>query len=491
MATMNPRYRRAPRYRHAGGPQPSLAQPALGQPALALPAPRGQYADYQVVRPRRKTMLDALVALRPPLDGAYGFCMFAAMLFVQELGSLAGLVISVLPLLYVALRPRTFSRTLASAWPVLLLPLFCILSAVWSDYVGATLRYGAEYLITAFAAVTLISARRSDHVVKGMLLAFIAYGVGSMAFGRFVGVGMGGSGEAFVGLGDGKNMMADIASIGLVAALSVLFISIRQRRILWCLVALFGVALEAYLLVAARSAGALLGVGAALTAMLAVLLAMAVSRPVRIMLIGLLAASAAIFASVFQEVAGWMLSTGLALFDKDPTLTGRTYLWYRANDLAAERPELGRGFAAFWQQGNPDAEGLWQYAGIASRSGFNFHNSPTEILIELGYVGLALFALVALLGLWGLLKHYVNRPSLTLTFWLGLTAYFAIRAPFEALGTGPFYYSTALMLAAAGLGLQPAPRPARVPRMRLSAFVRRRQRAAGGFDSRRYGAVAN
>ena len=48
---------------------------------------------------------------------------------------------------------------------------------------------------------------------------------------------------------------------------------------------------------------------------------------------------------------------------------------------------LGRGYYAFWRQGNLDAEGLWRYFGIDSRGGFTFHNTLVDILVTLGWIG--------------------------------------------------------------------------------------------------------
>ena len=424
------------------------------------------------MRPRRRTFWTLLAALSPPLDGLYGFCLFAAMLFVQQLGSLAGLLIAILPIGYAVMRRRSYFQALRSNLILFAFPVFAIVSTIWSESPAASARYGAELLLTVAGAIVLVAARREAALLKGILCAFILYGLGSMAFGHSVGVGVGDGGTAFVGLGDGKNMMADISSIGLIVAITVLALSIARRTWGWGVISLGAVALELYLVFAARSAGAILGLFGALVSVVLVLVACGAPRYVRMGLVAVLTISAGIFAAMFKDLVQVLLNIGVSLFDKDATLTGRTYLWYRANDLIAEKPFLGRGFSAFWQQGNPDAEGLWQYAGILNRSGFNFHNTPTEIVVEVGYVGLAIFLAMVLLGLFGLIRHYVNRPSLTLCFWFGLTAYFLIRAPFEAFGTAAFYYSTALIFAAIGVAMQPAPAPLRIRAVRRLPMAR-------------------
>jgi exopolysaccharide production protein ExoQ len=152
----------------------------------------------------------------------------------------------------------------------------------------------------------------------------------------------------------------------------------------------------------------------------------------------------------YSTIAQAMIDFGTSLFDKDPTLTGRTYLWYRAADLIREHPVLGRGFYAFWIQGNIDAEGLWRYFGIDGRGGFTFHNTFVEILVMLGWSGLVLIGAVLLTGVVFLIRRFVVKPTLTQVFWMGILLYELARTPIETVGVAPFYFSTALVFGALG-----------------------------------------
>lgn len=396
------------------------------------------------------------------LDGAYAFCLFLAMLFVQQAGSLSGAAMAALPLLYLAMRWRQASEILATRWVLLIVPILALLSILWSEDAGVTAKYGVEMLLTAAAGIGLSAATRPSAVIKGACLAFAVYVLASLALGHSAALGEGGGGasEAFVGLGDGKNLLADIASTGALIGLTTLFIAVRQKKPLWGLLALVAVAADIYVIAIARSAGAVLALGGASVALLGLVVLSALPRPGRIAAVTLLLVSVAVFAAVLRDLGGMLIGFGEQMFDKDPTLTGRTYLWYRANDLIAQKPWFGRGFYAFWRQGNTDAEGLWQYAGIVGRSGFNFHNTLVELMVQLGIVGAVVFCVVGLIGLLGLLRQLVERPTLPLCFWGAYMLYALIRAPVEAVGYAPFYFSTCLLFAAAGAGLQRLPRRA-------------------------------
>jgi len=169
-----------------------------------------------------------------------------------------------------------------------------------------------------------------------------------------------------------------------------------------------------------------------------------------------------------------VIESGMTLFDKDPTLTGRTYLWQRAADFIAEKPILGDGFSGFWVQGNTDAEGLWRYAGIIERMGFSFHNTLIEVLVNLGWVGVVVLGSVAVVGAVVLLRRVMTRPTLALCFWLSFVIYEFVRMPIEAIGTAPFSHSTLLLFTGLGAGFALRRREVVSARRRRPAALRMR-----------------
>ena len=87
----------------------------------------------------------------------------------------------------------------------------------------------------------------------------------------------------------------------------------------------------------------------------------------------------------------------LALFGKDPTLTGRTDIWAALMDAIAQRPLLGYGYSAFW---GVDSEPAYWVRVAVDWDAPTAHNSWLEITLALGLVGLVCFALnfLAMLG---------------------------------------------------------------------------------------------
>jgi O-antigen ligase len=81
---------------------------------------------------------------------------------------------------------------------------------------------------------------------------------------------------------------------------------------------------------------------------------------------------------------------------RDATLTGRTDIWVALDRKIADQPQLGFGYAAFWGEFSPPAievreETEWPVPTA--------HNGWLEIVLALGFVGLALFALDYMIAL--------------------------------------------------------------------------------------------
>jgi exopolysaccharide production protein ExoQ len=404
------------------------------------------------------------------IDGLFAIALLVPMLFVGQLGAMAVALVAGLVPLYLFLRRDDLFKLFLPRSFLFLVPAFALFSVVWSTATGESLRYAIELTITVIAGLLLSSARNQEAVVRGVSLAFLSYVVASLFFGGYVGVGVGMGGEAFSGLSESKNLLADIASTGLVASAVVAMLAVQNRRWPWVAIGLISITLDLYCAIAARSAGAILGLGMATLAIVGLTPLVYAGKTVRAAvtsMVGLCLVGIGVF---YSTLAQTMINFGTSLFDKDPTLTGRTYLWYRAADLIRERPVLGRGFYAFWIQGNIDAEGLWRYFGIDGRGGFTFHNTFVEILVMLGWAGLALIGATLLVGVVFLIRRFVMRPTLTQVFWMGILLYELARTPIETVGVAPFYFSTALVFGALGAAFK-----------RSRSRKRRREEAQAAF----------
>lgn len=80
----------------------------------------------------------------------------------------------------------------------------------------------------------------------------------------------------------------------------------------------------------------------------------------------------------------------LKAINRDPTLTGRTELWSAVADMISDRPLLGYGYASFWREEQGPSLAVWRRVHWAAP---NAHNGFLELALDLGYIGVGIFAI--------------------------------------------------------------------------------------------------
>jgi exopolysaccharide production protein ExoQ len=133
-------------------------------------------------------------------------------------------------------------------------------------------------------------------------------------------------------------------------------------------------------------------------------------------------------------------------FGKDPTLTGRSYLWAEGLAAARENPIFGRGYQAYWVHGFADAERLWEEFYITARTGFHFHSTYVDTLVETGLVGLVLLAMLVIGLVAGPLVRLLNgRDDAAAQVLFGLAAMLLVRSLVEVDVITPYVVGSFLL----------------------------------------------
>jgi len=120
------------------------------------------------------------------------------------------------------------------------------------------------------------------------------------------------------------------------------------------------------------------------------------------------------------------------LLGKSSDLTGRFDIWRSVTELASERTGFGWGWVGYWV---PWVE---PFQGLAVRNGVAYlqaHNAWLDVWLQLGIVGLVLFAALVLATTWRAWFLAVDRPR------LGVSN----TAPFRASALLPLLIMTALL----------------------------------------------
>jgi exopolysaccharide production protein ExoQ len=299
---------------------------------------------------------------------------------------------------------RRVLRHLSSAWLPLAFAAYVCLSVFWSHVPGTTARTATQYcshIACAYIAARTISVRT---LTIGALIGIFIVLLYSLKVGNYAYDLLDGS-YNFVGAFDSKNQIGFVASLGLY--FYVVFMAfLRRGRISLVLTAPIAL-LSAYLLVKAHSATSTASIPAVLA--LVAVLAMSKRLSIRYRRVVFVVGACGLGAVTIIALNLGLMDFVLGLFGKDSTLTGRTYLWQQGWNAAQQSPILGFGYGAYWVQGFSEAERLWNEFYITARSGFHFHNTYIETLVELGFVGVTLLSLIILRTLWGHVSALIFR----------------------------------------------------------------------------------
>ncbi|MCH2547816.1 MAG: O-antigen ligase family protein [Alphaproteobacteria bacterium] len=354
---------------------------------------------------------------------AYSFVLGAASILVFY-----GLWLPQIP--YRGLRLLQPSKTMLLCF---LLPLLACISVLWSDYPMATLRAGLQFM--SMMLCTLIIARivRLEHFLMGvslggMLVLLLTLANGTYGYDRMS------NSYSLVGLFGSKNQVGLMAEVTLIAAGILLFMP--GKRLYKLLYALAPFIIAALCLKMSHSASAMLSSAAVAAVGIAAYGIMRMPAKSRKFVFFLVIICAGGFAAAFLFTD--LYAAILHAFDKDTTLTGRTYLWEQGmhqgmNDL------VGVGYAGFWVHGRLLAEMYWDEFYITSRTGFHFHNLFIQTLVDLGLAGLLLMVLILLFSLFQALGRVLNpvRQAESVLY-IAVATMFIIRAFVEVDILGPY-----------------------------------------------------
>ena len=276
-------------------------------------------------------------------------------------------------------RLRDAART---SWPALPVWAWCACSAAWSHDGGTALRRALLLGLCLAAGPVAVATAGRDGAIRVLqrtnltllalsLLAFVAVPTVGEDTGDYAG--------ALRGVFVQKNVAAFAFQLAIVA---IGFSMHRDGRIglgRAGAIALFGGAI-----VLSHSSTALLSI--ALVLLFWVWAAWYRRARTRLLPVWVALASIAI-------AGGGVALLGDRLFDllgRDPTFTGRDVIWSEARRLIASRPLAGYGFQSFWLSGNGDAEDAWTVIGWRAP---HAHDGVLELLVEIGGIGVGLFAL--------------------------------------------------------------------------------------------------
>ncbi|MFZ3217910.1 MAG: O-antigen ligase family protein [Candidatus Acidiferrales bacterium] len=303
---------------------------------------------------------------------------------ILELTVYAGTVIFIIP------HRRQLLAVLKSNLVLCSLLALVLLSCIWSPVALFTLRRAIVFLFTTTFALYFGTRFEPREQIRLVSLALAICVVLSIAF--LVVLPDYGADAAYAGAWRGVFFHKNALGLYMVVA-TVTFLCFHAETIFelagkWLLVLL-----SVGLLIGSQSAGSYV-------VMLAAIVLIPLFRLLHIYWKRLIPAGTIILAFLLVAV-GYLLShidIALQMLGKDATLTGRIPLWKTVLALSEAHRGLGYGFGGFWAV---NSGAVW--LSINWKPG-KAHNGFIDILLELGVVGLCIFALNTVIAAWRSVK---------------------------------------------------------------------------------------
>ena len=275
------------------------------------------------------------------------------------------------------------ARQVAAAWPAFILLAvmvgLALASTLWSQAPDVTQRRVLALALTGGFSIYLGVVFRGAALPRLLTLTFLSLGAGSL-IAVFLFPSLGVHHDANAGLWRGlwyeKNHMGMVMAVGLIAASSLLAAGGAQDR----RIALAAIGVCALALLGSQSKTALIMalLGGGLIALCRLIARMGpVFGVVAVWGLGLTTVlSLWVWSQYSVEI--------LALFGKDPTLTGRTEIWTAIERMAGQRPWLGYGYGAFWVADTEPMEWIRHETGWRVPSA---HQGWLDLRVQLGWAG--------------------------------------------------------------------------------------------------------
>lgn len=374
---------------------PTGAAPMPGYPDVAAAPER----DWQ-----RRSLLRYMKFIDPPAMVLW--VMATTLVSIPIFGPLRYLLVMYFAAGLVLHFRDTLPRFLRG-WPTLIIPIMCIISALWAPSANEAIRKGIFMFLTgavACYAATRLSIRQIITVyflgeILGCLLSLKSPNP---------------EGGNWTGVFGQKNHLA-VHMFILYTTAFVIALDKGSHKLLRLFAAMF-VPLTVFIIFMAHSATTLLMVGAAAVAFLGHQFLWEPASRVRharsllVITMALLGSIAVLLLfGLFQFDA---METVLKAFGKDSTLTGRTWLWAIAERQMADNPLTGVGASGFWRPESGLANQITTFFFYQEYVKFSFHNSYLENGVQLGYPGYYATIFLAGWGLFNIVRTWMRNQTL-------------------------------------------------------------------------------
>ena len=304
----------------------------------------------------------------------------------DSINSIVQYLVYGIALFFLIVRKNTTISTAKGNFLIWALPILAAASYLWSDLPDESLRKGITTIQTSYFGLYFASRFSLKQQLQILAWVFGIIAIISLLFGiAFPGVAieMGANSGSFRGPFTQKNILARLAVLGTIVFFLNALQSTKHKITLWS-----GFLINVLLILLSTSKTALL-------LLLVILLLLPFYKALRwksTIVVPLIIIVIICGGSILTIlISNWEVS--LNAIGRDATLSGRTGLWEAAIEKIGERPWLGYGYQAFWQD-DGGATDIWRSEGYKPP---HAHNGFVNMPLDLGLIGLFIFlAIIAI-----------------------------------------------------------------------------------------------
>jgi len=331
-------------------------------------------------------------------------------------------------------RRRSVGALLRANVPILIFFLYCGASTLWSDYTDVSFKRWVKALGDLAMLLIVLTDRNPFVAVKRLLtrVGFLLVPVSILLIKYYPDLGRGWSewgGGFYKGVASSKNELGGVCLLfGLGSAWRVVQALRGKGSKIWIEFPARAVAIPRSLI----AHGALLAmviwlfwmantVTAISCFLMASVLVMVTNIPALTRKPWRLHFLVTVMLSVSVCALFLGLGTGLVeTMGRDPTLTGRTQIWHLVLSMTTN-PLLGTGFESFWL--GPRLQKIWSIYWWRPNEA---HNAYIEVFLNLGWIGIALLAVLVTTGyqkVFNALRRDPDEGGLRLAYFVTALAY--------------------------------------------------------------------
>ncbi|MGZ4989444.1 MAG: O-antigen ligase family protein [Methylobacter sp.] len=275
-----------------------------------------------------------------------------------------------------------------------------IVSAIWSDVPAISLRRSMQQVLLLFCVVTpFIMVVDWQEIVDKVCWIFAAVIIINVLTLPLLGV----PDFGYRGIYSQKNSLGQIVTTGFFF---FVYASVRhQRRLRWLYAALAMLAIGLCVVSHSKTSIGLMIVTPVLAGLIVSL--SRIQDPLARTIAVVMCLNLAVAVAAASMLIPFGISDISEFIFHDTTFTGRTKIWAFAGYYINQSPFLGYGFGSFWGVGDATrALGEGFIAGLLQA-----HNGYVDVVLEMGYVGLLLLAVLTI-GLFLSILRLARRDGL-------------------------------------------------------------------------------